>query len=361
LPAARARPAAAPEAEEPTQGAHEVRQKVLIGVAVGLAAIAGVWLVSRHNAEDGVIRLSGNVELVDVEVSFKQPGWVASRPVDEGYVVQKGQLVATLDTDELAKQIAEARAQVALAESQLAELEAGTRKQDIELARAEVERAEAEERAALFDVRRQESLERVNAAAAAERVHTEAAYDRATAALKAAKANLSLALEGPRREHIDQARARLEQARANLGWLEVRRKDADLVSPIEGVVLSKHVEPGEYVAPGTAVVTIGDLRHVWLRAYLDEADLGRVRPGQPVRVRTDTYPDKVYQGTLSFIADQAEFTPKNVQTPKQRVKLVYRVKIDIDNPNMELKAGMPADAEIRPMEASGSAYGSDSD
>ena len=121
---------------------------------------------------------------------------------------------------------------------------------------------------------------------------------------------------------------------------------ATVVSPLTGVVLSKNIEPGEYVAPGTAVVTVGDLVNVWLRAYIDETDLGRVKVGQRAWVTTDTYPGKIYEGRVSFISSEAEFTPKNVQTQKERVKLVYRIKIDITNPNMELKPGMPADAVI---------------
>ena len=120
-----------------------------------------------------------------------------------------------------------------------------------------------------------------------------------------------------------------------------------LSSPLSGVVLSKNIEPGEYVAPGTPVVTVGDLSNVWLRAYINETDLGRVKVGQSVRVTTDTDPNKVYAGRVSFLASQAEFTPRNVQTTQERVKLVYRVKIDLPNPQMELKPGMPADAEIQ--------------
>lgn len=117
-------------------------------------------------------------------------------------------------------------------------------------------------------------------------------------------------------------------------------------APLAGVVLSENVEPGMYVAAGTPVVTVGDLVNVWLRAYINETDLGRVKVGQPVRVTTDTYPGEHYEGRVSFIASQAEFTPKNVQTEKERVELVYRVKVDIENPHMELKPGMPADGEI---------------
>ena len=127
---------------------------------------------------------------------------------------------------------------------------------------------------------------------------------------------------------------------------ETRLGYATLASPLSGVVLSKNVEPGEFVAAGTPLVTVGDLENVWLRAYINETDLGRVKVGQRVRVTADTYPGKRYEGRVSFIASQAEFTPKNVQTEKERVKLVYRVKVDIRNPNMELKPGMPADAEI---------------
>lgn len=120
-----------------------------------------------------------------------------------------------------------------------------------------------------------------------------------------------------------------------------------MFSPLSGWVLSKNAEPGEYLAPGTPVVTVGNLNQVWLRAYISESDLGRVKVGQHVRVTADTFPGKVYKGKISFISPQAEFTPKNVQTEKERVKLVYRVKVDIPNPEMELKPGMPADAEIQ--------------
>jgi HlyD family secretion protein len=120
-----------------------------------------------------------------------------------------------------------------------------------------------------------------------------------------------------------------------------------VASPLSGVVLSENIEPGEFVAAGTPVVTVGELANVWLRAYISEPDLGRVKVGQATRVRTDTYPGKFYEGRVSFLSSQAEFTPRNVQTEQERVKLVYRVKIDLPNPQMELKPGMPADAEIQ--------------
>jgi HlyD family secretion protein len=168
----------------------------------------------------------------------------------------------------------------------------------------------------------------------------------ARAALKEAQERYALIKEGPRKETIEAARARVAQAKAALEAAETRLDYTTVVSPLTGLVLSKNIEPGEYVAPGTPVVTVADLEHIWLRAYISETDLGRVKVGQKVRVSTDTYRGRVYEGHISFIASQAEFTPKNVQTEKERVKLVYRVKVDVKNPSMELKPGMPADAEI---------------
>jgi HlyD family secretion protein len=162
-----------------------------------------------------------------------------------------------------------------------------------------------------------------------------------------ARENLLLVEEGPRREQVEQARARVRQAKEALELARTRLSYATIASPLSGIVLSKNVEPGDYVSAGTPVVTIGDLSDVWMRAYIEETDLGRVKTGQPVDVTTDSYPGKTYAGRISFIAPQAEFTPKSVQTRKERVKLVYRIKVAIANPSMELKPGMPADGVIR--------------
>ncbi len=146
---------------------------------------------------------------------------------------------------------------------------------------------------------------------------------------------------------IEQAEAKRDQAEAAVKLSETKLRYATINAPFDGVVLAKHVEPGEYVAAGTPVVTVGDMDHVWVRAYIEATDLNRVRYGQRAQVTTDGPPGTVYEGYVAFIASDAEFTPKNVQTPKERVKLVYRVKINVfENPNYALKRGMPADAEI---------------
>jgi HlyD family secretion protein len=158
--------------------------------------------------------------------------------------------------------------------------------------------------------------------------------------------NLSETREGTRKEQIAVSRATLHAAQQSLELSKVRLDYTVLASPVTGVVSVRQAELGEYVVPGTPVVTIDDLDHLWVRAYVAETDMGRVRFGQQVAVRTDTYPGKSYKGTVAFISPEAEFTPKTVQTNKERVALVYRIKVDVENPNHELKPGMPADITI---------------
>ena len=158
---------------------------------------------------------------------------------------------------------------------------------------------------------------------------------------------------------LEQARARARQAKEAVELARTRLSYSAIASPLAGVVLSRNAEPGDYMAPGVPVVTVGSLKDPWLRAYIEETDLGRVKVGQVVEVTADTYPGKRYAGRVSFIASQAEFTPKSVQTRKERVKLVYRIKVDVANPDMELKPGMPADAVLRTEERSEARVGRD--
>jgi HlyD family secretion protein len=266
--------------------------------------------------------------------------------VSEGELVKSGRIVARLDTSELAQEVFVRRAEVKAAQAVLAELEAGSRPEEITQAEAahELERAEAER--LRVESQRHQRLHEQDFISASDYDRTATAYRVAQEKVKEAEARLTLLRKGPREEVIEQARARLQQAKENLTLTETRLGYATLASPLTGVVLSENVESGEYVSAGTPIVTVGDLVHVWLRAYVNETDLGRVKVGQSVRVTTDTYPGKIYEGRISFIASEAEFTPKNVQTEKERVKLVYRIKVDIPNPKMELKPGMPADATI---------------
>jgi HlyD family secretion protein len=373
-----------------------------IAVILLVGGGAAYWFFERAQGNPSEqIRVSGNIETTEAEVAFKIAGRVEQRLVDEGEVVTRGQKIAVLDTADLLCNVDLRRAEMNTAEAALAELLAGSRVEDIRSAKAawekavhaladleagsrpqEIASAEAGVAAAMADVKRLDADFRRAAALFQRRTISAEEYDaardardvaiekhrqaveqlklakegfrkeqieQARAALAQAKAQYDLVVAGPRKEDIDQARARLEQARAALKLAETQLSYATVYSPLTGVVLSKNIEPGEYVAPGTAVVTVGDLVNVWLRGYIDEADKGRVKFGQTAWVTTDTYPGKKYKGHVSFIASEAEFTPKNVQTQKERVKLVYRVKIEVKNESNEyavLLPGMPADAVI---------------
>lgn len=374
---------------------------VRIVLAVLVLAVGGgvYWYVTADSAEsDGRLSTSGNIEVTTTEVSFKLSGRVAERPVDEGEPVERGAVIARLDDSELRQESAAREAELQQAEAALAELEAGSRPEEIAAADAAARKAEAALRVLEEGSRRQEVAvaETVLSRAAVEKDRAQADYDRARqllerkamsqedfdrvkaafevaveafreatqqldlvregpreqlivqarAALDEARAQRELVVQGPRKEKITQARAKVAQAKAAAALARVRLDDAVLVAPVTGVVLSKAIEPGEYVAPGTPVVTMGNLETVWMRAYIEETDVGRVKLGQTAEVRTDTFPDKVYRGRVSFVSPEAEFTPKSVQTRAERVKLVYRIKIDIPNPDQELLPGMPADARV---------------
>lgn len=313
-------------------------------IAAGVTGYAYFQL--RPDVDPNLIRVSGNLEVTDVEVSFRMPGWVEVRPASEGELILKGDLVARLEDTELNQEVAFRKAEVTAYQAELAALVSGSRPQEVAAAQAAVARAMAEVERAKLEFDRQKSLveRRVTSEQTFEAARS--THEAAVARLQEARELLDLVREGPRQEEIDRARARLDQIRQSLGLARTRLGYATLSAPLSGIVLSENIEPGEYVVPGVPVITIGDLENTWVRAYVHETDLGRVMLGQQVCVTTDTYPDKVYPGKLTFISSAAEFTPKNVQTAKERVKLVYRVKIKIANPDLELKPGMPADADI---------------
>jgi HlyD family secretion protein len=314
-------------------------------VAVLVAAALGYFYFQPESNPD-VLGVSGNIEVTDVEVSFKLPGWVETRPASEGQFIQAGDAVARMDDTELREEVLVRQAELAAYQAELAALLAGSRPEEIAEAQATVRLAQAELNRLKLDYERAKVLLSSKTISQEQYDSALAAYEVGQARLQQARERLKLVQKGPRQEEIDRAQARVEQATQSAALAETRLGYAALNAPISGVVLSENVEAGEYVVPGVPIVTVGDLQNSWLRAYVNEPDLGRVKLGQMVCVTTDTYTDKLYTGTVSFISSEAEFTPKNVQTADERVKLVYRIKVDIPNPDMELKPGMPADAEI---------------
>jgi HlyD family secretion protein len=387
-----------------------MKKRIIVLVVILAAAGAAVFAFRGSSKPPGDrLTVSGNIELTEVNIGFKTAGRLIERTVDEGDNVKKGQIIARLDRDQLAAQreresaaltsseaqLAQARtaaewqratlsadietrrADLAAAEARLAELKNGSRPQEKQDAHAAVEAANAELDRAKNDWDRGQTLFKNDDISKAQFDQYRKNYENAQAMAKSAKEREDLVLAGPRAEQIAAQSAQVERARAALktaeaNALELKRREQEIptrqaeiarsranvalidtqlsdtvaVSPVDGVVLVKSADPGEVLAAGTTVVTVGDIDHPWLRGYVNETDLGKVKIGSKAKVTTDSYPGKSYNGRVSFISSQAEFTPKQIQTQQERVKLVYRIKIDVENPGRELKSNMPVDAEI---------------
>ena len=383
---------------------------IVILVVLAAAGAAAVYVFRGMGSNQaGRIVVSGNIELTEVNIAFKTAGRLIERTVDEGDAVKKGQIIARLDRDQLMAQrerevaglesartqlaqsetsmawekatlaadIEQRRADLASNEARLAELNNGARPQEKLDARAAVDSAQSELDRAKKDWDRSQTLFKDDDISAAQFDQYRNRWESAQAALKSMTEREALVLAGPRAEVIKAQQGQVERARAAVkiaeaNSLEMKRREQDLgtrraeiarstasiamidsqladtivASPVDGVVLVKAADVGEVLAPGTTVVTVGDIDHPWLRGYVNETDLGKIKLGAKAKVTTDSYPGKVYQGRVTFISSEAEFTPKQIQTEQERVKLVYRIKIEMDNPRRELKENMPADAEI---------------
>ncbi len=326
-----------------------MKRKIPFFILFAAAVAAGIYFYPRLTAKSEAaneIVLSGNIEAHESLVSFKVQGRIVDLPFDEGQSVESGALLARLDDADYLQRVRIDEAGVRVRRSNLSLVLAGTREQEIKAAQQTMLDAQADLQQKKLDYDRALRLFSEDAVSAQDRDLADTARKRAQANYEAAQQRYSQAVEGSRKEDIAIARANLKEADANLGMSRVNLDYTVLRAPYAGVITVRQAELGEVVVPGTPVVSLADLDHIWLRAYVAEPDLGRIRWGQDASVTTDTYPGKKYHGRISFIASDAEFTPKSVQTYKERVTLVYRIKIDIDNPNHELKPGMPADAHI---------------
>ncbi len=328
----------------------EVRMKkrIIVVCILAVVAIAGVLLWGRlgKESDQGVLSLSGNVEVTEVDTGFKLAGRVIELLTDEGHKVEKGQKIAVLDSAELENLVAQNRAALSEAAARLAELKTGSRPQEIAQASANMKALDAELVKARKDYERADRLFKSDAISAQQLDAAKSAYDSRAEQVKAAGEQLSLLKEGPRKEVIKAAEDRLQQAKAALRVVEERFGDTVLYAPVSGVVLKKNVERGEVVQAGTPVFTIGEIDDPWIKVYIKEDKLGLAKLGQKADISVDSYRGKVYEGTVSYISSEAEFTPKTVQTQEERVKLVFGVKVRVKNINQELKPGMPADVKI---------------
>lgn len=296
--------------------------------------------------ESRQIELSGTVEAREIDLAFQVGGRIATLRVDEGDSVQIEQEVATLDAHDFELTLSNAIAQTEAAQAALAALRAGTRIQELRVAEAQLAKAQADLDYIRVEFKRIADLVAKKLAAQDQLDQARQRQNVALAGVEQALQNLALLREGPRREDIDQAAATLRARQATAETARRQLEYTRLQSPVAGMVSVRLAEAGEIVSPGKTVLRIAELSRPWVRAYLNEKDLTRVRLGQAAQIRIDGLPGKVFEGRLTFISPTAEFTPKTVETHALRVDMVYRVKVQVDNPNGVLKLGQPADVVL---------------
>ena len=386
------------------------KRLILVAFLLLLVGAGGLVYWGQHTKRTSELYYSGMIEATQANLAFQTAGRINEVPADEGQVVEAGQLLAVLDQasalanreqalanllragstlkqmetllvlnrQALPAESEKAEAAVQALQAQLLELETGYRDQDIQQAFLTLESKRIAMENARKDQLRDELLFQRKVIPEKVKDASSLKYETAYKEHEGAQQAYALLKEGYRTESIQVGRSRLHEAQAalklariNLKKIEVAEKEVDvaraqvraaqaavklaeiqlryteLISPVKGVVTSRNAEPGEVVTTGQEVISISDLSEVDLRIFVDETEIGRVKPGQKVDVKIDTFADKVYQGKVSFISSEGEFTPKIIQTRKERVKLVYLVKIKIPNPDSELKSGMPADAWLR--------------
>ena len=326
-----------------------MNRKRVIPVVVGLLVVTtAVYLLSfRNRAAAAEQPLAGTVEATEADLGFEVPGRILTVGPHEGDRVKAGDTLATLDRSELAARRSQARAALDAARAALAELVRGSRPEEL----AQAREADSVAGARLADAQRDfDRAQRLFQGGAIPRE----SFDKASLALDVARGaraqadqQLALVRRGPRAERIEAQRAMVQQAEAAVHQADAAMDNGVVVAPFDGVVTIRDREPGETVPTGAPVVTLMNLDDRWVRVYVREDRLGAVRIGEPASITTDTYADRRYPGAVSYISSQAEFTPRNVQTAEERVKLVYAVKVRITGDTAyDLKPGMPADVRL---------------
>jgi HlyD family secretion protein len=323
------------------------RFAAVVAVVILVAAGGGAaWtFVNNRGVGQNALALQGNVDVRQVNLSFKIGGRLATMAVEEGDAITAGQIVATLDKSYFEDDLRQVRARVEIQKAIVAKLENGTRPEEIAQARAEVQVRSATLENARLTFARQDELAGRGIAPHQTHDNARAALREAEAQLNSAQQALRLAEIGPRQEDIAAARAQLEAEAAALTEAERRLTDAELPAPKAGTVLTRVREPGSIVAAGETVYALSLASPVWARTYVAEPDLGRIRAGMRAEVRTDS--GQIYRGQVGFISPVAEFTPKSVETRELRTSLVYRVRVIVENSDAGLKQGMPVTILLR--------------
>lgn len=327
-----------------------MNRKIIVGaIAAGLLIAAGVyWFVGKDDDKNH-LTLHGNVDIRQVSLAFENSGRISSLSVDEGDHIKAGQVVATLDTEALKIQEQQAIAQLDIQKQSVREQQTGARPEELDQARAQLSSAQAQLQKATDDISR---IQHISASTGGKGISKQE-LDTARSNLRIAQANVkerqaSLVLmeKGVRREQREASAAQVRATQAQLALLQYQLSQAELRSPVDAVVRARLQEPGDMTSPQKAVFTLALSAPKWVRVWLNESDLGRVKTGMPAEVMTDSFPDKPVKGKVGFISSVAEFTPKSVQTEELRTNLVYEVRVIVDDPDNVLRMGQPATVTV---------------
>jgi HlyD family secretion protein len=321
-------------------------KKVLFILFLLAAAGGGYYVWNRQAQAKQDHPLYGNVDIREVNLGFRVSGRIKEVRKDEGDAVKAGDTLALLDDEPYRRDAEEAAAQVASLKAKAEMVSSGYRTEEIEQARATVKADEAILANAERTLIRKKEMAANKVGPQQDYDDAIAARDEALARLNAARAALALQEAGYRKEEIAQAKADLAKAEATLASARIKVADTTLEAPSNGVVITRAMEPGAIVQPGTTVLTVSLSDPVWVRAYIQEDRLGEVHPGKKVAIYTDTHPDKPYSGQVGYVSPEAEFTPKSVQTPELRTSLVYRLRVVVANPGPDLRQGMPVTVRL---------------
>jgi len=322
------------------------KPRIVAPVALLVIGATVAFVVVRRGASPD-LAWSGTVEATEARLGFVTPGRIETVRFHEGDRVRAGEIMAALDTAEAAARVVEAEAQVAAARATLEELVRGSRPEEIQQSRAIRDAAQHRRADAQRDFDRAQQLYAKNLASQESYDKAQTALDLTQSQLRQAEESLQLVEQGPRRERVTGQRAQVATAEAAVAAARVTLANRILRAPFDGVVTVRHHEPGEIVAAGSAVLSLMNRDDRWVRIYVGEARVGAVRTGQKATITCDTFRDRTYPGEVVYISSEAEFTPKNVQTQEERVKLVYAVKVRVTgDPSFDLKPGMPADVRL---------------
>ncbi len=338
-----------PEVLEMAEGRKPRRRPVLVlALLVLLTAAGGLYYhhYERLHEGEGPLVLFGNVDIREADLAFNVSGLLKAIEVEEGDRVAAGRLLARLDDAPYRAEVARAEAELARTQATLRRLENGSRPQEIARVRARAAALKARLRQAIADLKRTRALVGNDFASRQQLDAQQALVDSLKADIEAAEADLSLAVEGPRKEDIAAARAARDAAKAALDLARTRLSYATLKAESGGIIKTRIAEPGAVVGPGVPVLTLAFDDPLWVRTYVPESDLPRVHPGQKARIEADGLPDRDFEGWVGFISPVAEFTPKSVETPKLRVSLVYRLRVYVRDPKGLLRQGQPVTVRL---------------